>query len=176
MGNKLSKQIGILSAILLASSCVMSATPAQAGIFDLFNQINSTVNDANRTLNNVRGTTENTTSTFNNLTNLLGVGKSNTTEDPSVQVLSIYGDWYKSMSPADKEIANALTAEYAEKGALSFASFKSSDLYKAKNPQDQQKASATFFKFSEVVKNVGAQKDKFLAFAFCVNGGSTTCK
>ena len=81
------------------------------------------------------------------------------------------------MSPAEKEIANALTSEYAEKGALDFGAFKASQLYKAvKTSQEKQAASALFFKYAEVVKVVGPQKEKFLAFAFCVNGGSTTCR
>lgn len=81
------------------------------------------------------------------------------------------------MSPAEKEIANALTSEYAEKGALDFGAFKAGELYKAaKTSQQKQAASALFSKYAEVVKVVGSQKEKFLAFAFCVNGGSTTCK
>ncbi len=185
MSNKISNYAKISAlAIFAATSCVaLSQRPAQAGPFDFLNQINSTVREVNGTVNGIKNTGAETNSAIGNLTDLLGVGKSAApaagapAADPAAQVNGAYGAWYKGMSPAEKEIANALTSEYAEKGALDFAAFKSTDLFKAaKTSQQKQAASALFFKYAEVVKVVGPQKEKFLAFAFCVNGGSTTCK
>jgi hypothetical protein len=182
MSRKLSSYVKMSAFMLLAatSGIAISQKSAQAGPFDFLNQINNTVNEANHTINTVKGTGANTNSAIGNLTDLLGVGKSTTpaaaNADSATQVLSVYADWYKAMSPAEKEIVNALTSDYAEQGTVNFATFKASDLYKGKTSQEKQKASALFFKYSEVVKAVGPQKDKFLAFAFCVNGGATNCK
>jgi hypothetical protein len=184
MSNKLSNFVKI-SAITLfvATGCVaLSERPAQAGPFDFLDQINKTVNDVNGTVNGIKGTGANTNNAIGNLTDLLGVGKSaapaaGAATDSAAQVNGAYASWYQGMSPAEKEIANALTSEYAEKGALSFAAFKASDLYKAaQTSKEKQAASALFFKYAEVIKVAAPQKEKFLAFAFCVNGGSTTCK
>ena len=186
MSNKLSNSVRIsVLTLLAATGCVaLSELPAQAGPFDFLNQINNTVREVNGTVNGIKNTGAETNSAIGNLTDLLGVGKSaapaagaTAAADPAAQVNGAYGAWYKGMSPAEKEIANALTSEYAEKGALDFAAFKATDLFKAaKTSQEKQAASALFFKYAEVVKVVGPQKEKFLAFAFCVNGGSTTCK
>lgn len=185
MSNKISNYAKISAlALFAATSCVaLSERPAQAGPFDFLNQINNTVREVNGTVNGIKNTGAETNSAIGNLTDLLGVGKSAApaagapAADPAAQVNGAYGAWYKGMSPAEKEIANALTSEYAEKGALDFGAFKAGELYKAaKTSQEKQAASALFFKYAEVVKVVGPQKEKFLAFAFCVNGGSTTCK
>ena len=183
MSNKISNYAVKISALtlLVATSCVtLHQSPAQANPFGFLDQINKTVNDVNGTVNSVKGTSANTGSAIGNLTNFLGIGASSApaaNADPATQVNGAYAAWYKGMTPAEKEIANALTSEYAEKGVLDFATFKSTDLYKAaKTSQEKQAVSSMFFKYSEVVKAAAPQKDKFLAFAFCVNGGSTTCK
>jgi hypothetical protein len=182
MSNKLSNSVKISALMLLVSTSwiAVSEKPAQAGPFDFLNQINSTINDVNNTVNGIKGTGANTNNALGNLTDLLGVGKSSSpaaaAADSTAQVLSVYADWYKAVSPVEKEIINSLTSEYAEQGSVNFAAFKASDLYKGKTSQEKQKASALFFKYSEVIKAVGPQKDKFLAFAFCVNGGATNCK
>ncbi len=188
MSNKLSNYVKISAfTLFVATGCVaLAERPAQAGPFDFLDQINKSVRDVNGTVNGIKNTGAETNNAIGNLTDLLGVGKSaapaagtaaGATADPSAQVNTAYASWYQGMSPAEKEIANALTSEYAEKGALSFAAFKASDLYKAtKTPKEKQAASALFFKYSEVVKVAAPQKDKFLAFAFCVNGGGTSCK
>ena len=186
MSNKISNYAKISAlAIFAATSCVaLSQRPAQAGPFDFLHQINNTVREVNGTVNGIKNTNAEASSAISNLTDLLGVGKSAApaagaaaAADPAAQVNGAYGAWYKGMSPAEKEIANVLTSEYAEKGALDFGAFKASQLYKAaKTSREKQAASALFFKYAEVVKVVGPQKEKFLAFAFCVNGGSTTCR
>ena len=184
MSNKISNYAKISAlAIFAATSCVaLSQRPAQAGLFDFITDMKTTVREVNATVNGIKNTNAEVISAIGNLTDLLGVAKSaapaaGAAADPSAQVNGAYGAWYKGMSPAEKEIANALTSEYAEKGALDFGAFKAGQLYKAvKTSQEKQAASALFFKYAEVVKVVGPQKEKFLAFAFCVNGGSTTCR
>ena len=116
---------------------------------------------------------------MNNLSNILGItppANNNNSTDSTAQILDIYSKWYTSMIPANQEIVNWLTTEYAEDRAITFATFSKTPLYESKSKQERLKVSVTFFKFSEVIKAVGPQKDKFLAFAFCMNSGSTDCK
>jgi hypothetical protein len=170
--------IAALSLLVAVSTVTISSKSAQAGPFDFIDQINGKAKELNSTVNDLRQTGENTKSAIGNLSDLLGVRKSSTpsSADPNVQALGIYADWYKEMSPSEKEIVNVLTTEYAEKGAIDFASFKATDLYKSKPAAQKTKASALFFKYNELIKAIAPQKDKFLAFAFCVNGGGTNCK
>jgi hypothetical protein len=166
--------------VLLTIGVALTAItqPAQAGPFGFLDDINSALHGVNSTVNSIKGTQQNTSGTLGNLTNMLGIGQpaNNNSSDQSAQLLDIYSKWYTSMTPSDKEIVNWLTTQYAEDQPITFGAFSKTPLYKGKNEQDKPKASATFFKFSEVIKAVGPQKDKFLAFAFCVNAGSTNCK
>jgi hypothetical protein len=164
--------------LMVGVSMSALASPVQAGPFDFLNSINSTVNDVNNTVNGIKGTQQNTGSAIGNLTNLLGIGQpaSNNSGDPTAQVLQVYSKWYSSVTPVDKEIVNMLTTQYAEDTPMTFAAFSKTPFYKGKDAQSKSQASATFFKFSEVIKAVGPQKDKFLAYAFCVNGGGKDCK
>jgi hypothetical protein len=159
---KFSVLITISSALLLVPSFRVRA--------DIFSDLDR----INQDINGTKGKIDNAGSTINGLGKLLGVGNNNGSGDPSTQVLYVYADWYKTMSPLDKEVVNMLTTEYAEKGSLDFAGFKATNFYRIKNTQDKQRISGIFFKFNEVIKV--APKDKFLAFAFCINGGSTNCK
>jgi hypothetical protein len=176
MRNNISRLLPVI--LMIGVSVNAIGSPAQAGPFDFLNGINNTVNDVNNTVNGIKGTQQNTGSAIGNLTNLLGIGKpaSNNSGDPTAQVLEVYSKWYTSVSPADKEIVNMLTTQYAEDTPMTFAAFSKTPFYKGKDAQGKSQASATFFKFSEVIKAVGPQKDKFLAYAFCVNGGGKDCK
>ncbi len=151
--------------------------PAQAG-FGFLDDINSALNDVNSTLGSVKNAQQSTSVAINNLSNILGIAQPATSNssDPTTQILEIYSKWYTSMTPTDKEIVNWLTIQYAEDLPIAFATFKKTPLYENSSEEDRPKIASTFFKFSEVIKTVGPQKDKFLAFAFCVNSGSTTCK
>jgi hypothetical protein len=155
--------------VLITISSVLLLVPSFRARADIFSDIDR----INQTVNGTKGKIDNAGSIINGLGKLLGVGNNNGGGDASTQVLSIYADWYKTMSPLDKEVVNMLTTEYAEKGSLDFAGFKATNFYLFKSAQDKQKISGTFFKFNEVIKV--APKDKFLAFAFCINGGSTNC-
>jgi hypothetical protein len=155
--------VQLLPAFLVSASLIALATPAQANPFGFLNQVNEALGGVNHTVNTVRGTGQHATGTLGNLSNLLGIAQpSNAPADPNVQIMDIYAKWYGGMTPA-------------EDLPLTFANFSRTPLYKSKSAQDKPKASTTFFKFLDLVKAV-PQKDKFLAFAFCVNGGSSSCK
>jgi hypothetical protein len=176
MRNNIARLLPVV--LMVGVSMNTLARPAQANPFDFLNGINRTVNDVNNTVNSVKGTQQNAGGALGNLTNFLGIGQpaSNNSSDPTAQVLEVYAKWYTSVSPADKEIVNMLTTQFAEDTPMTFAAFSKTPFYKGKDAQGKSQASATFFKFSEVIKAVGPQKDKFLAYAFCVNGGGKDCK
>jgi hypothetical protein len=167
-----------LPALLTIGISLTAVTkPAQAG-FGFLDDINSTLREVNTTIDTVKSTQQNTSVALTNLSNILGIAQpaNSNSIDPTTQALDIYSKWYTSMTPSHKEIVNWLTTQYAEDLPITFAAFKKTPLYENNSEQDRPKIAITFFKFSEVIKIVGPQKDKFLAFAFCVNSGSTNCK
>jgi hypothetical protein len=167
----------ILSGLLLAT--VASAAivrPAQAGPFDFLNGINNTINQVNGTVNGVRDVHGNTNSTLSNLGglgNLLGIGSSSTSSN---DIRDVYASWYGTMSSAEKEVVKVLVNEFAEDKVSSFAEFKKIPEYSRLSAPAKATASSIFFKFKEVSKAAQPQKDNFLAFAFCMNGGAKKCK
>jgi hypothetical protein len=166
----------IISSLALATvSLTALVRPAQAGPFDFLNGINSTINQVNGTVNGVREVHGNTNSTLNNLGGLgtlLGIGPS----APSNDIRDIYASWYETMSPSEKEVVKALITEFAEDKILGFSNFKKTPEYSRLSSQAKSSASSIFFKFKEVSTAAQPQKDSFLAFAFCVNGGAKKCK
>lgn len=162
------KSLNIIGSIATATMLVLvTSFNARADIFSEITNIKKTVEG---TKDNIQGAG----STLGDLGKMFGIGGNNQPTDPSAQALSVYAEWYKTMSPMEKDVVSMLATEYAEKGTLDFAGFKGTNFYKTKTIAERQKMSGIFFKFNEVAKN--AQKDKFLAFAFCVNGGGTNCK
>ncbi len=160
---------------LVAVSSAAIVRPAQANPFDFLNGINNTINQVNGTVNGVRDVHSNTNSTLNNiggLGNLLGIGPS----APSNDIRDIYASWYSTMSPSEREVVKVLVTEYAEDKVLGFSDFKKTPEYSRLSTSAKSTASAIFFKFKEVSKAAQPQKDNFLAFAFCVNGGAKKCK
>jgi hypothetical protein len=168
----------LTSTLIVCSSTITIFQPAQAGTFDFLNDINHVTKDVNDTVNSVKETQQNTSSTLGNLTNFLGIGQveRGNSGDPTDRLLDIYSKWYIGVSPEDKETINLLTTKYAEDTPITFADFTKSPAYQAKDARSKSQSSVLFFKFNEVIKNVGPQKEKFLAYAFCVNGGGTNCK
>ena len=166
----------ILSSLVLATvSCTAMVRPAQAGPFDFLNGVQNTINQVNGTVNGARDVHSSTNSTLNNiggLGTLLGIGPS----APSNDIRDIYASWYGAMSPAEKEVVRVLVTEFAEDKVLEFSGFKKTPEYSRLSPQAKSNASAIFFKFKEVSKAAQPQKDNFLAFAFCTNGGAKKCK
>jgi hypothetical protein len=174
--NNKTRTTSILSGLaLIAASCTAMVRPAQAGPFDFLNGINNTINQVNGTVNGVRDVHGNANSTLSNLGGLgtlLGVGPST----PSNDIRDIYAGWYGTMSPAEKEVVKVLVTEFAEDKVLGFSDFKKTPEYSRLSTAAKSTASSIFFKFKEVSKAAQPQKDNFLAFAFCVNGGAKKCK
>ncbi|MFM2303147.1 MAG: hypothetical protein RLZZ135_554 [Cyanobacteriota bacterium] len=177
MKNNISK---ILTALLTIGISIATAETAHANPFGFLNDINNAVSGINNTVNSIKRTQQNTGDTLGNLTNLLGISQpANNNADSggsTSQVLDLYFKWYNNISASDKEIINWLTTQYAEDTLVNFSGFSKSPLYQGKDSQGKSQASALFFKFNELTKAVEPQKDKFLAFAFCVNGGGKNCK
>jgi hypothetical protein len=183
--------------ILIASICtlgMLTITNPTAARADFFKDINNT-------LNNVRGTQENANNAAVNVNNILGGGQSDnntnnptnitpisspTTNnndssntrsgDPNMQIYENYFSWYSGLTPTEQEIVKELTRKYAEDKSMTFADLSKSRFYKGKNEATKSQVSAVFFKFKETIDTVGSQKTKFLAYAFCVNGGGKDCK
>jgi hypothetical protein len=161
-----------LSGLILVSLSLSAVRPAQAGFLD---GINDAIRGFSGTVDSVKDVHGSTTSTLNNLGGLgrlLGIGPS----APSTDLFDIYGSWYGSMSPSEKEVVKALVTEFADDKQLSFAEFKKTPEYGSLTSSAKSAASAIFFKFKEVSSAAVPVKDKFLAFAFCLSGGSTKCK
>jgi hypothetical protein len=185
-----SKTLLIGSIFTLGISTIVSTNAARADFF----------RDINNNINNIRGTQKNANDTAGNVTNILGIGQPSnssnnsttninpislpTTNDNSnskagdanTQLSEGYFAWYSSLTPSDREIVKELTKKYAEDKSMTFADFAKTKYYKGKNDAAKSQASAVFFKFKETIDAVGPQKSKFLAYAFCVNGGGKDCK
>jgi hypothetical protein len=171
----------IISGLVLATATSAAIVkPAQAGPFDFLNNINNTINQVNGAINGVKDTQSNANNALSGLTNLLGIGGSNSNSGSAASaandIRDIYANWYGNMSAAEKEVVRALVNDFAEDKVTSFADFKKTSDYSRLTPQAKDSASSIFFKFSEVTKAAKPQKDSFLAFAFCMNGGSKKCK
>jgi hypothetical protein len=162
----------LLSGLVLVSLSLAAVRPAQAGFLD---GITDAIRGVNSTIDGVKDTHRNITGTVSNL-NSLGSVLGLTPGTPSTDLLDIYGSWYGAMSPSEKEVVKALITEFAEDKQLSFAEFKKTPEYGSLSSQAKSAASAIFFKFKEVSAAAIPVKDKFLAFAFCLSGGSTKCK
>jgi hypothetical protein len=186
------KSILIGSIFTLGISTIVSTNAARADFF----------NDVNNNINNIRGTQKNANDAAGNVTNILGIGQpsnstnNNTTNintisvpttnndnsnsktvDANTQLSESYLSWYSGLTPTDREIVKELTKKYAEDKPMTFAEFSKTKFYKGKNDAAKSQASAVFFKFKETIDAVGSsQKTKFLAYAFCVNGGGKDCK
>jgi hypothetical protein len=162
----------LLSGLVLVSLSLSSVRPAQAGFLD---GITDAIRGVNNTIDGVKDTHRNVTGTVSNL-NDLGVSLGLRPGAPSNDLFDIFGSWYGAMVPSEKEVVKALVTEFAEDKQLSFSEFKKTPEYGGLSTLAKSKASAIFFKFKEVSTAAVPVKDKFLAFAFCLSGGSTNCK
>jgi hypothetical protein len=158
-------------------------------------------NDINNNINNIRGTQNNANDAAGNIKNIFGGSQpSNSsnnsttnitpisdpafsnnagngqTADANTQLTESYFAWYSSLTPTQQDIVKELTKKYAEDKSMTFADFSKSRFYKGKSEAAKAQASTVFFKFKETIDAVGPQKTKFLAYAFCVNGGGKDCK
>jgi hypothetical protein len=105
------------------------------------------------------------------LGNTLGIGLAKDKD-----IFDTYSRWYGSVDSVEKKVIKALISDYADEKQLSFDGFKKSPQYAALSSKAKSQASAIFFKFKDITAETDKQKNKFLAFAFCLGGGSTNCK
>ena len=168
-------KVWISTGVLVLSTVCFSP---MASLANPFGGINRVLNGVNGTVNGVNGTVNNTTRTIDNLNNILGIdGKSSNSNsnDSTKQVLDVYETWYKGLSTSDQEMVSWLVMEYARDNRVTFNTISKNEWFLQKNPQEQKKAAALFFKVNEIFKAAGNDKDRFLAFAFCVNTGGQKC-
>ena len=159
---------------LVSATCLLVAVqvPASAGFGDLINtidRVNYTVNRLDRTING-------TAYTVNSLSNTLGLDLSSregeiSADDPTGQVLQVYQLWYEELPSADQENVSWLVMQHAQDQDVSFETVSNSEWFLQKAPAEQSQAAANFFKLQNITEATAQEKSRFLAFAFCVNGG-----
>lgn len=165
---------------LLSATCLLAAAqvPASAGFGDVLNtidRVNYNVNRLDRTING-------TAYTINSLSNTLGLDSSRTegavtADDPTGQVLQVYKLWYEELPAADQETVSWLVMQQAQNQDVSFETVSSSDWFLQKTPAQQSQAASNFFKLQNITEATAQEESRFLAFAFCVNGGGgDTCQ
>jgi hypothetical protein len=153
----------------------ISFTAVESARADLFGDLQRGVRQVNETVDGGRDLHRSVVGGVDNLGNLarsLGLAP----QAPSTDIFDIYSSWYKSISPSEREVVNALLTEYAEDKQLSFSTFNKSASYAALSPSAKSKANVIFFKFKEISVVTAPIKDRFLAFAFCLSSESTNCK
>jgi hypothetical protein len=163
----------ILSSLTLLG--LSFTTIAESARADLFGDLQRGVDRVNETINTGRELHKSVVGGVENLGHLarsLGLAP----QAPSTDIFDIYSSWYKSISPSEKEVVNALLTEYAEDKQLSFSTFNKSVGYAGLSSSAKSKANVIFFKFKEISVVTAPIKDRFLAFAFCLSSESTRCK
>jgi hypothetical protein len=171
------------SLISLASASAMVLalqSSALANPFRFINDIVDTINNANRSVDSLNRAINNTSDTINNLTNTLGINPNNldssvSDADSTGQVLLVYDAWYSELSTSDQEIVSWLVMEHARNPAVSFETIASSEWFWQQSVEEQSQVAAMYFKLDEIIKATQNEKGRFLAYAFCVNGGAESC-
>ncbi|MGB7084432.1 MAG: hypothetical protein WBD47_02680 [Phormidesmis sp.] len=158
----------------ISAACLLAAAqvPASAGFGDFLNtidRVNGTVNRLDRTING-------TAYTVNSLSNTLGLDLNSQegaidADDETGQVLQVYQLWYEDLPSADQETVSWLVMQQAQDQEVSFETISSSDWFLQKTPAQQSQAAANFFKLQNITEAAAQEQSRFLAFAFCVNGG-----
>ena len=166
---------GFLSAtcVLLAAQVSVSANP--------FNGLMNAVNNVNRTVYSLDRTINGTAYTINSLSETLGLNLGGGTvdadeSDPTGQVLQVYQLWYEDLSASEQETVSWLVMEHARNQAVDFETVSSSDWFLQKPAAEQSQVAASFFKLQNIVEATAQDRSRFLAFAFCVNGGGAECE
>ncbi len=161
-------------ASLVSAACLLVAvqSPASAGFGDLLN----TINRVNNTVNSLDRTINGTAYTVNSLSETLGLNLNSregeiSADDQTGQVMQVYQLWYEDLSAADKENVSWMVMQHAQDQDVSFETISNSDWFLQKTPTEQSQAAANFFKLQNITEATAQEKSRFLAFAFCVNGG-----
>ncbi len=158
----------------VSAACLLtvSQAPASAGFGDLLN----TVNRVNRNLNYLNNTINGTAYTLTSLSNTLGLDLSANegaidADDQTGQVLQVYQLWYESLPAAEQENVSWLVMQQAQNQDVTFETVSTSDWFLQKAPTEQSQTAANFFKLQDITEATAQERSRFLAFAFCVNGG-----
>lgn len=163
----------------ISATCLLVTTqaPASAGFWNVLDSINQVTNTINYLDNTINGTAY----TLNSLGNTLGLNLSDrqdsiNAEDPTGQVLQVYQIWYEELPTADQETVSWLVMQHAQNQSVTFETISNSDWFLQKTPTEQSQVAANFFKLQNIIEATAQEKNRFLAFAFCVNGGGqATC-
>ena len=164
---------GFLSAtcVLLATQVSVSANP--------FDGFMNTINRVNRTVNSLDHTINGTAYTINSLSETLGLNGGTVSaddSDPTGQVLQVYQLWYEDLSASERETVSWLVMEHARDQAVTFDTVSGSDWFLQKPAAEQSQVAASFFKLQNIIEATAQDRSRFLAFAFCVNGGGAECE
>ncbi|MEL6352472.1 MAG: hypothetical protein AAFR58_11965 [Cyanobacteria bacterium J06627_28] len=165
-------KVNKILASILSAACVVTLTqvPASAGFGDILNtvdRINNTVNRLDRTING-------TAYTINSLSDTLGINADEgaiDANDQTGQVLQVYQLWYEDLEPADQENVSWMVMQHAQNQDVSFETVSTSDWFLQKTPEEQSQTASNFFKLQNIIEATTQERSRFLAFAFCVNGG-----
>jgi hypothetical protein len=192
------RRIAIVISSLTLSGLSLTALvkPAQAGFLD---GIRDTINGINSTINTVEDIKSQISGTSNNANNLKNglIGTSNNINNSSKQsgssnshhsgagqgkaiiditsVLREYSGWVSVMGTAEKNVLKALVPLVAKKKSrVSFGYFqKHSRLSKG----EMLLAPDVFYKFDSLyfeADEIRHDREKFMAFAYCLNNGGKT--
>ncbi len=161
--------------VLLVTQTAASANPFGS----LGNMINNQIQRSLESIVN-RGTSAITNSIEQSLFDALNldpnsVGNSSSTANSGDQIFKIYEAWYGSLSGTDKETVSWLIMQYARNQAITFETISSTEWFMKKPTTQQSQISSVFFKLQQVINASANNRDRFLAFAFCINSGNGNC-
>ncbi|MEQ8959888.1 MAG: hypothetical protein RLP02_18515 [Coleofasciculus sp. C2-GNP5-27] len=166
------KKRWVSSGLLAVLAVCLSPMTSLAGFGDLIRDVNDAVNTINNTRRAVDGT-------VNNLSDVLGIdGNVSDSDDPTQQVLDLYQSWYQQLAASEQELVSALIMQYAKNQQMTFETLSTTEWFLQQSMQDQQKIGGLFFKVNQILEGVeetGGERNRFLAFAFCVNSGGQDC-
>ena len=164
--------LSLLSSLTLLG---ISFTAAESARADLFGDLQRGIREVTKPIETAKEIHKDVAGGITNVGDLarsLGLAP----QPASTDIFDIYSSWYKSISPSEREVVNALVTEHAEDKQLSFAIFNKSTRYAALSSGAKSQANVIFFKFKEITVVTAPIKERFLAFAFCLNSESTRCK
>ena len=161
---------------LASATCLLVAMQTTAlanpfgGLLNTINQVNGTINAVDRTING-------TAYTINSLSETLGINSSEAEaeSDPTAQVMSLYETWHSDLSPSEQETVAWLVMEHARNQGVSFDTILASSQFAQMSSTDQSQVAANYFKLQSLLDASAQDSNRFLSYAFCVNGGSTSC-
>ncbi len=168
---------------LLSATLVLALyqTAASANPFRIIEDALNTINRGASTLDNTTNTLNRANSSVDRLLDSLGLssdeaGNSLGDSGSTDQVLAVYEAWYGTLSTTDKETVSWLIMQHARNQTVTFETISTTDWFMQKPIAEQSQVSSVFFKLQQVIDASADDRDRFLAFAFCVNSGAQNCE